>query len=97
MKLPRNWFAVHAHNRKGGHHGDKAKETKKSACRSSTKDFLEEWYDELEEEKEEETEVSSSHLIFSKMKIFIPILLKIQFPILLPAFFHNHEEKIFLT
>tara|TARA_A100001391_G_C4827246_1_gene213001 strand:+ start:140 stop:289 length:150 start_codon:yes stop_codon:yes gene_type:complete len=32
--LPRNWFAVHAHNRTGaGNHGDKKKEQSKKACR----------------------------------------------------------------
>jgi len=32
--LPRNWFAIHAHNRTGaGNHGDKKKEQSKKACR----------------------------------------------------------------
>jgi len=32
--LPRNWYAVHAHNRTGaGSHGDKRKERSKKACR----------------------------------------------------------------
>jgi hypothetical protein len=29
----RNWLAVHAHNRRGGHHGDQKKEASRKACR----------------------------------------------------------------
>lgn len=32
-RKPRNWLAVAARNRKGGHHGDRKKETSRRACR----------------------------------------------------------------
>tara|TARA_Y100000034_G_scaffold121947_1_gene166832 strand:+ start:708 stop:848 length:141 start_codon:yes stop_codon:yes gene_type:complete len=37
-KIPRNWYAVHAHLRSGaGHHGDRKKEYSKRACRGKIK------------------------------------------------------------
>lgn len=36
---PRNWLAVHAHNRSGaGNHGDARKAASKNACRAETLD-----------------------------------------------------------
>jgi len=31
--LPRNWFAVHAHNRRAENHGDARKKKSKRECR----------------------------------------------------------------
>ncbi len=44
----RNWLAVHAFNRKGGHHGDAAKENRN--WRPTNQSLIDEYYDDLEEE-----------------------------------------------
>ena len=63
--MTRNWFAVHAHNRRGGSHAHKKRVTSKRSCRGQVwvydeddywDDKEESWGEEEEESDEEDTD-----------------------------------------